>query len=201
MRATAAFLLASVLAAIAAPPSEARDIIGIYADPAGTIEEIFVGPYETFDLHLLLKDPSSSSDIIAWDCLIAYPDAASGGNVVVTSWKIAGGGTNMATEPEFQTAMLRVPPLASDDVVLFLSIEAYLTTPEEAPFYVRGSTLDPLGTGRPTYRPDDWGEEPGSYVAMSQSSGDPGTPVFTINSQGPSPVSPGTWSRVKALYR
>ena len=122
MKTTAVLIVLSALTLWGAPSAEARDIIGMYADPEGTINEIFVEPYETFEVYVLLKAPSSPGGIIAWDLCIAYPDAAAGGNVVVTDWSIAGGGTNMAAPPEFQTAMLHAPPLPNDDVVLLLEI-------------------------------------------------------------------------------
>ena len=117
------------------------------------------------------------------------------------SWTIAGGGTNVVTVPEFQVAMLDVPPLANDDIILLLSAQAYVTTTEEAAVYIDGSTLDPLGTGQPTYCPEDWGGDPGNLVAMNQSSGDPDVPVFIINPDGPISTNSESWSTIKALYR
>ena len=172
----------------------------MYADLAGTTTEIFVETYETFDVYVLLLDPSSTSNIIAWDCFISYPDVAIGGNVIVTGWTIAGGGTNLVTEPEFQVIMSEVPPLANDDIILLLSAEAYVTTTDEAAVYIYGSTLDPLGNGQPTYCPEDWGDDPANLVSMWQSSGDPDTPVFLINPEQVS-VDSESWSAVKALYR
>ncbi len=201
MKILAMLLLVSALVFGSAPLAEAQDIIGMYADLAGTTDEIYVDAYTTFDVYVLLTDPSSTSDIIAWDCFISYPDVAIGGNVIVTGWTIAGGGTNTVTEPEFQVAMLAVPPLANDDIILLLSAEVYVTTTEEAAVYIDGSTLDPLGTGQPTYCPEDWGEDPGNLVAMNQSSGGPDVPVFIINPEDPTPMSSETWSRIKTLYR
>ena len=180
--------------------AEAQDIIVMYADLTGTINEIEVDAYSSFHVYVLLKDPSSTSDIIAWDCFINYPDVAVGGNVIVTGWTIAGGGTNTVTEPEFQIAMLDVPPLANDDIVLLLSAEAYVTTTEQALIYIYGSTLDPLGTGQPTYCPEDWEGDPSNLVAMNQSSGDPDLPVFTINPD-PVAVTSESWGAIKTLYR
>ena len=201
MKATTVLFLACALVLGSALPSGARDIVGVYADLEGTVDRIFVEPYETFEVYVLLKDPSSLCDIVAWDCLIVYPDDAAGGNVVVTAWTLAGGGTNMAAEPEFQAEMLDVPPLQGGDIVVLLKVEAHVTTSEEAAVYILGSTLDPLGNGRPTYSPFGLGEESGKHVAMNQSSGDASAPVFAINSYGPAPVSEETWSRIKALYR
>ncbi len=178
------------------------DIIGMYADPSGTVDSISVAPYTPFEVYLLLISPTSTSDIIAWDCIIDYPDVAiPGGNVVVTSWTIAGGGTNVAVEPEFQVAMLDVPPLPNGQVVLLMTAEAYVTTTDQADVYIYGSTLNPLGNGRPTYCPQDWGGDPGNLVAMVQSSGGPELPVFVINPAAPTPVDPATWTRLKGLYR
>ena len=200
MKTYAVVLLVCAILLSSAQPAGAQDIIGMYADLAGTTDYIVVGINTPFTVYLLLKDPSSTSDIIAWDCFIDYPDVAVGGNVIVTDWTIAGGGTNTVTEPEFQVAMLDVPPLSNDDIILLLSAEAYVTTLDEAAVYIHGSTLDPLGTGQPTYCPEDWGGDPGNLVAMNQSSGDPDTPVFVINPV-PVPVIPGTWSMIKALFR
>jgi hypothetical protein len=195
----AILLLVSVLIFGGAALAKAQDIIGMYADLAGTNSQIYVDTYTPFNVYVLLKDPSSTSDIIAWDCFIDYPDVAVGGNVIVTGWTIAGGGTNTVTEPEFQVAMLDVPPLTNDDIILLLSAEAYVTTTEQAAVYIYGSTLDPLGTGQPTYCPEDWGEDPGNLVAMNQSSGDPDIPVFLINPV-PVPVTSESWSMIKALF-
>jgi hypothetical protein len=200
VKTTAMVLVVSVLVLGSAPLAGAQDIIGMYADLAGTTDEIYVDAYETFDVYVLLKDPSSASDVIAWDCFISYPDVAVGGNVIVTGWTLAGGFTNVVTEPEFQAVISDVP-LPNDDIVLLLSAEAYVTTVEEAAVYIDGSTLDPLGTGQPTYCPEDWGGDPGNLVAMTQSSGGPDVPVFIINPESPTPISLETWSRVKALYR
>lgn len=199
MKTFAILLLVSVLIFGGAALAKAQDIIGMYADLAGTNSQIYVDTYTPFNVYVLLKDPSSTSDIIAWDCFIDYPDVAVGGNVIVTGWTIAGGGTNTVTEPEFQVAMLDVPPLTNDDIILLLSAEAYVTTTEQAAVYIYGSTLDPLGTGQPTYCPEDWGEDPGNLVAMNQSSGDPDIPVFLINPV-PVPVTSESWSMIKALF-
>jgi hypothetical protein len=196
----AMLLLLSVLVLGDAPLAEAQDVIGMYADLAGTINQINVDIDTPFNVYVLLKNPSSTSNIIARDCFINYPDVAIGGNVIVISWAIAGGGTNTMTEPEFQVAMLDVPPLVNDDIILLLSAEVYVTTTDEAAVYIDGSTLDPLGTGQPTYCPEDWGEDPGNLVEMTQSSGDPDIPVFTINPE-PVPVASEAWSAIKALYR
>lgn len=193
-------LLLSVLVLGGAQLAEAQDVIGMYADLAGTINQINVDIDTPFNVYVLLKNPSSTSNIIAWDCFINYPDVAIGGNVIVISWAIAGGGTNTVTEPEFQVAMLDVPPLTNDDIVLLLSAEVYVTTTDEAAVYIDGSTLDPLGTGQPTYCPEDWGGDPGNLVEMNQSSGDPEIPVFIINPD-PVPVASETWSVIKALFR
>ena len=196
---TFAILLVVAVATGSALPSAAQDVIGMYADLAGTTDEIYVDAYTTFDIYVLLTDPSSTSDIIAWDCFISYPDVAIGGNVIVTGWTIAGGFTNFAVEPEFQ-AVISVDPLPNDDIMLLLSAEAYVTTTEEAAVYIDGSTLDPLGTGQPTYCPEDWEEDPGNLVAMNQSSGGPDVPVFIINPEVATPMNSETWSRIKTLY-
>lgn len=200
MKTFATLLLVSALVIGGTLLAEAQDIIGMYADLAGTINHINVDTNTPFNIYVLLKNPSSTSNIIAWDCFINYPDVAVGGNVIVTSWTIAGGGTNTVTEPEFQVAMLDVPPLANDDIILLLSAEAYVTTAEEAAVYIDGSTLDPLGAGQPTYCPEDWGGNPANLVAMYQSSGDPDLPVFIINPVEV-PVASETWSIIKALFR
>lgn len=183
-----------------ADPTE--DIIGMYSDLAGTVDTISAAPYVPFEVHVLLINPTSTSNIIAWDCLINYPDVAiPGGNVVVTNWTIAGGGTNTAVEPEFQVAMLDVPPLPNGEVVLLLTAEAYVTTTNEAAVYILGSSLDPLGNGQPTYCPQDWGGDPGNLVAMYQSSGAPELPVFVINPAPPTSINVDTWTRLKHLYQ
>jgi hypothetical protein len=193
-------LLISALLFGGTPLAQAQDIIGMYADLAGTTNQIYVDTYTTFNVYVLLKNPSSTSDIIAWDCFINYPDVSVGGNVIVTGWTIAGGGTNTVTEPEFQVAMLDVPPLANDDIILLLTAEAYVTSTEEAAVYIYGSTLDPLGSGQPTYCPEDWGGNPDNLVEMYQSSGDPDIPVFIINPE-PVPVTSRSWSTIKSLFR
>ena len=200
MKTFAAALLISVCVLVNAPFAEAQDIIGMYANSEGTINKIHVETYTTFTIYLILKNPSSTSDIIAWDCFINYPDVSVGGNVIVTSWTIAGGGTNTVTEPEFQVAMLDVPPLANGENVILLTAEAYVTTLDQAPVYIDGSTLDPLGTGQPTYCPEDWGGNPANLVEMFQSSGDPELPVFIINPTEV-PVISESWGRIKALLR
>ncbi|GEM_PF-1592871 len=179
-----------------------EDIIGMYADLAGTVDSISVATYTTFTIYLLLINPTSTSDIIAWDCYIDYPDVIiPGGNVIVTDWTIAGGGTNTVVEPEFQVAMLEVPPLANDEIVLLLTAEAYVTTTDEAAVYILGSSLDPLGNGQPTYCPEDWGDDPANLVAMYQSSGAPDLPVFVINGAPPTSAETDTWTRLKNLCR
>ena len=178
----------------------AQDIIGMYADPTGTSDYIVVEAYTNFNVYLLLKNPSSTSDIIAWDCFISYPDISVGGNVYVVSWTIAGGGTNTVTEPEFQVMMSEVPPLDNDETIVLLSAEVYVTTTEEAAVYIDHSSLDPLGNGQPTYCPEDWGGDPGNLVAMWQSSGDPDLPVFIINPEEV-PVGSKNWSAIKSLYK
>lgn len=200
MKTFATLLVLSILSMAFASPAAAQDIVGMYADAAGTVDSIHVAINTPFDVYLLLKDPSSTSDIIAWDCFISYPDVAVGGNVIVTSWTLAEDFTNTATEPEFQ-AVITDQPLPNDDIVLLLTAQAYVTTLEEAPVYIDASTLDPLGTGQPTYCPEDWGGDPGNLIGMTQSSGGPDEPVFVINPEPPSPVDTGTWSRIKGLYR
>ena len=153
MKTRVLLLLASCLVLGFGTFAEAQDIIGMYNDQRGTVNQITVAPNTPFDVYVLLKNPSSTSDIIAWDCFISYPDVSIGGNVIVTSWTIAGGGTNTVTEPEFQVIMSEVPPLGNDDIILLLSAEAYVTTTEEAAVYIYGSTLNPLGNGQPTYCP------------------------------------------------
>lgn len=200
MKTFATIVLAASLALTCSPLAYGQDIIGMYADVAGTVNEIYVEPYETFDVYVLLKDSSTTADVIAWDCFISYPDVAVGGNVIVTSWTLAGNFSNTVTEPEFQAVMVD-QTLPNGDIILLLSAEAYVVDGTEACVYIDGSTLDPLGTGQPAYCPEDWEGDPGNLIGMTQSSGGPDEPVFVINPDAPSPVEPGTWSHIKALYR
>lgn len=199
MKTLATLLLAASLAFMCAQLAHAQDIIGMYADLAGTIDEITVDPDETFTVYVLLKDPSTTADVIAWDCFISYPDVSVGGNVYVEGWTLAGNFSNENTEPEFWAVMVD-QTLPNDDIILLLTAQAHVTNYDEASVYIDGSSLDPLGTGQPTYCPEDWDNDPGNLIGMTQSSGGPDLPVFVINPEI-SPVNHQTWSRVKALYR
>ncbi len=163
-------LLLAVLCAVTATAQE-QDVLGIYFDPDGTVNEVAVPQGTTVPAYLCLLNASAGSGVAGWECAITYTEG-----FVVLYWDIQGGGINIGTLPDFFVG-LPVPLPWSPSIVL---MQMTVWTPIEGlcEFYLHPTSLPSL-PGSMVYAP---GNDIGNLIPLNWPTGGEEFPVAMLTS-------------------
>jgi hypothetical protein len=168
------------------------DGIGMYFDTAGTeyCRSAVTGPTS---VYLLATNISESSGLSGWEAHVTYTVPA---GCFETGWVLPAGSLNVSTAPDFVVGLAAPAPYAP--AILLGTYGILVFCPDCIEFYV-GPSNTPSLPGVPLYAA---GDNPGSLIALQQSSGGPDNPVLQLNCDctivGDEPTSFGG---VKSMYR
>jgi hypothetical protein len=159
------------------PPRAGRDLIGLYADPAGERTVATAAPGEPFVAYLLLKDPSRTCGIRGWECWIEISD-----NIRVLDWQLAGQAINVMQPPEFVVGL--GSPLDSEPVVQLARARCLVTDERPATLAMRGARQD-----GPVYVLADGSDDP-PLAGLQTLTADGDETTLRVNPAGEAPISP-----------
>lgn len=166
-------------------PALAQDTFGIYFDEAGTQTSIQTSlPYQQVTAYLILKDPTFSDGLTAWECVV---NVRSSGPDPIMTWELAGQALNVVEAPAFLVGMGQPLPSTSD-IVLATATILVPQPGQDVGFHIQPfnppSVQDPPGWGYTVYAPAFGHGPEGALLAGSIASGCESEPVATINGSG-----------------
>ncbi len=171
------------------------DVIGIYTATDATARAHLAANPGTFEVYLVVTNPSASAGISGWECSLEMLPA---GILTLINTAYAGTALNVATPPEYAVGL--AAPLPRNDVVRLATLTFFAAAATPANIY-----MHPISTPS---QPGDMiyadGADPGRFITLAWSSGDESLPVFGVNTGPlvpPIPIDEDTWGGVKNLYR
>jgi hypothetical protein len=147
------FLLLSLFLFVS-HPSSAQDVIGLWFDPAGTVDRVTTTtPNQIVTAYLIIQDPSRATGVDSWECQIL---AVTDGSDPFLSWALEGMAVNAGTPPSFFVGLGSPLPSTGDVLLATATIVVpdpgheirFLVLPQNPP-----SLQDPPGYGYPVHRP------------------------------------------------
>jgi hypothetical protein len=147
-----------------------NDTIGLFADTAGAQNWLYQNGAGTFTLYLIIKNPSDSSGISAWECALPVPEG-----LFLTYASLYGGGTNFANPPNYMVGLSE--PLPGTESIVVAELQYFAPYLDSWSFHLTAaypSSLDPpapcyVAFGSPAILP------------LVPSSGSVDEPVFYLN--------------------
>lgn len=162
------------------------DVIGVFADPAGTQDETLAIAGQAFDIYVVLLNASEPSGLFGYEVkLVATP------NLTLSDWTY-GAGANYLAAPEFLVIYPDARPRA--DVMLLASGRCQVDGTE--PGYIRIAPMDPgsVEPPAPVYLPGTM-DLVDVYVTMTPNALAPESPAFIVHNCS----ATGQWARESAV--
>jgi len=153
-----------------------EDVLGIYFDPDGIENEVFVPTGGMVQAYLCLLDASNQSGVAGWECAIAH-----GSGVEALVWNIQGDFLNVATPPQFVVGLRN--PLPWQPSIVLVEMTFLVLTGGIHEFFLHPSSPSSV-PDRMVYAPDD---NISNLIPLNWPTGGPDYPVAIITSD---PVSP-----------
>ena len=170
-----------------APPLQAQNVLGLYFDQAGTVDRVTTSaPYEFVTGFLILQNPSHTSGVDSWECVV---EPVADGPDPLVSWSLSGQAINVATPPAFSVG-LGTPLPSIGDVLLATATIVLPEAGREVAFYLLPqdppSLREPPNFGYPVHAPL-YGTGSG-LVPLALAGGCASRPVAVVNDDGVDPV-------------
>ncbi|MFH1843890.1 MAG: choice-of-anchor D domain-containing protein [bacterium] len=128
-----AILLPLMLFAAGRTSAQAEDALGIYFDPDGLANQIFVPTGGMVQAYLCLLDASNQSGIAGWECAISHTPG-----LEVLAWDIQGGHLNVSTPPEFAVGLF--DPLDWQPSIVLMEMTVRVIGPSDHEFFLHPSS-------------------------------------------------------------
>jgi len=159
---TASWLVTTVAA-------QDQDIIGIYFDQDGTINEADVA-LEPNTIYLCVLNASQGSGISGWECNVSWT-----GGYTILNWDIRSNGINVSVAPDFAVGLPSPLPWQPSIVLMEIVVGSFYEGDSE--FYLHPNSA-PSIPGSMAYAA---GSDPGILVPLNWSSGSEDFPVATMH--------------------
>lgn len=164
-------LILSVLVWALPAAAQDFDIIGIYFDEDGTINEVTVPQGTTVPAYLCIINASHSSGVHGWECAITYSEGFQ-----VLYWDIQGDGINVGDPPEF---IVGLPyPLPWQPAINLMVMQVWAPSEGLCEFFLHPVSAPSL-PGVMVYAP---GGDIGDLTPLNWPTGGEEFPVATITS-------------------